>query len=548
MAVDEDVANVPDDFAQFVVKPRADPSHLLELNAYTTRLDVSAWGVSVVAVTPARDVEQLFWCYTDFYKWSVLNSAQGKAGILLNVFSSSDFKHKEDFVFRTADAPRLATTIEYVVCGAPAAPTVLYPRRPALTRPLSLSSLPRYYIEKFMSRMSLRREIAVLASSAQYYDSDDEVDDSLDARLGQTQLRRSTSITYEDGWDDENDDVVDEARQRDERAAGYYDDPDGGGGSGGEGSDDEEGGFGVAEGAEFEEDAAPVPLERKPARTKRQTIGQAQQKAMAGWYRTLLLSQQGTLFKDDRLELQLQHVYAHGLARLTVVCRVPAAASGCTIEASDIVAPQNALRLDVPSEGDRSVAPGGQTGVTFLIQLMRPFLGSPTLVLDFLAGDAPCRYSVPLPMLLSHFVEPVSLDADGFEEKWAALDIADAPDLKASAAVAAEGAAGLSVDDAAMLLTAMHLGVVVVEAAADGGEGDDEPRAVSYGPGDTVRASGQLHTSAVGESGRPITVGCMVTIAVEGDAYRLSVRTPVAGVTTCLLRAWVTQVLAGVRG
>jgi hypothetical protein len=63
-AVDTDVAIVPDDTLSFAVKARSDPSRRLEINDYSTTLQISAWGVSVQRVTGADREEIHFWCYT----------------------------------------------------------------------------------------------------------------------------------------------------------------------------------------------------------------------------------------------------------------------------------------------------------------------------------------------------------------------------------------------------------------------------------------------------------------------------------------------------
>jgi hypothetical protein len=69
-AVDEDVAIVPDDTLSFMVKARLDPSTRLDLNDYTTVLQVSTWGVSVQKIMSMGTRKEIqFWCYTDFYKW-----------------------------------------------------------------------------------------------------------------------------------------------------------------------------------------------------------------------------------------------------------------------------------------------------------------------------------------------------------------------------------------------------------------------------------------------------------------------------------------------
>lgn len=52
--------------------------------------------------------------YTDFYKWSIIRQ-DGKLAISLNVFTSSDFKSKTDFIFRSTESQAIATAIEFYI-------------------------------------------------------------------------------------------------------------------------------------------------------------------------------------------------------------------------------------------------------------------------------------------------------------------------------------------------------------------------------------------------------------------------------------------------
>jgi hypothetical protein len=131
-AVDEDVAILPDEDLVFKVKPKSDPVGILPANDYSTALHVSALGVTVCAPDlSSRDGverEHYFWVYTDFYKWSLVCPG-GKYALMVNVFADSSFSRRMEYAFRTKEAHRLATAIEF-------------------------------YIEKFMSIMHMRLELA----------------------------------------------------------------------------------------------------------------------------------------------------------------------------------------------------------------------------------------------------------------------------------------------------------------------------------------------------------------------------------------------------
>ena len=128
-AVDEDVAIVPDDELCFEVKCTKDPTDRLMKYDYSTLIKVSANGVSVGTKNGKSEYyERFFWCYTDFYKWSVQNLF-GKLTLFCSVFTSTDFSQqsKQEMEFRSRQAIQLASAIEF-------------------------------YIEKFMSIMYLKNE------------------------------------------------------------------------------------------------------------------------------------------------------------------------------------------------------------------------------------------------------------------------------------------------------------------------------------------------------------------------------------------------------
>jgi hypothetical protein len=125
-AVDEDVAILPDEELLFKVKPKVDPLGVLPSTDYSTSLKVSANGISVcipqldssnsalISTTSVPEREVYFWVYTDFYKWSLLSQA-GKLALLVNVFADSSFSRRNEYIFRTKEAVRLATAIEYFI-------------------------------------------------------------------------------------------------------------------------------------------------------------------------------------------------------------------------------------------------------------------------------------------------------------------------------------------------------------------------------------------------------------------------------------------------
>lgn len=138
-AVDEDVAILPDENLLFKVKAKVDPLAIFNPMDYSTQVLVSANCVNVTS--PQSEVQggdgkgKCTWIYTDFYKWSLI-SERNKLALMVSVFSDESFKRRLEFHFRTKEAVRLATAIEF-------------------------------FIEKFMSVMHIMLETAPLAKETE---------------------------------------------------------------------------------------------------------------------------------------------------------------------------------------------------------------------------------------------------------------------------------------------------------------------------------------------------------------------------------------------
>jgi hypothetical protein len=126
-AVDEDVAILPDEELAFRVKTKSDPLDTLPQSDYSTVLRISAFGVSVCAPenfasaslatykgSDDKEKEFYFWAFTDFYKWYTLNQ-QGKAAILMDVFQDTGYGRRNEFIFRSREASRIATAVEFFI-------------------------------------------------------------------------------------------------------------------------------------------------------------------------------------------------------------------------------------------------------------------------------------------------------------------------------------------------------------------------------------------------------------------------------------------------
>lgn len=376
-AVDEDVAIIPDEDIEFKVKAKVDPLGVLNPMDYSTSLMVSANAVCVVAPDPPGSFttkQQCFWVYTDFYKWSLL-SQNGKLALLVNVFSDSTFSKRMEFIFRTKEAVRLATAIEF-------------------------------FIEKFMTAMHIQLELQEGAL--------DQVEDT--GKLAHAsahdwepdQINSATAEIDLLGFDDapapapvKTDNVV----QRDE--------------------------FGLP----LTTTSAPAPAPRPPAAfngfdddpfgfntsasaPSTVPLTQAQIDQHRSWFLAAAVSSGGPFYDDGTLQVATKIEIRGSQGRLTLFYRNKsntASVNNLTITVND---PASLLRMDVgPLQS--TLAPGSQIDQRVMVECMAAVAPGPSLTITYADSVSGQRNNtLPLPLAVTSFNEPASLSSADFSNRW----------------------------------------------------------------------------------------------------------------------------------
>ncbi|KAJ8608082.1 hypothetical protein CTAYLR_009630 [Chrysophaeum taylorii] len=548
-AIDEDVAIVPDDELVFVVKPRVDPSMQLVKNEYSTALKVSASGVAVCHVSATDDyVERFFWCYTDFFKWSILHHS-GKTGLQVSVFTSADFdvKDRHEFLFRTRDAVKLATAIEF-------------------------------YIEKFMAAMHLYLEGSTLISAGSKEDA------AADAKQDPTTVPEETSAqlnmaTREMGQDAiVTDDLLGHLNEEDDDDDTTV--PGAASSAPAENSNQDEGVFGAAQvgsildlftvdegsnnaapadpsGLHAPDDPfAPKPLDpalfktRQPRQVEDATTTmisleleeedeqeeeeeEEEEAALAvdateamlaesPLFETLarLNQRAGTLYENDAIAVSVEQEYRGSQGRLILTVR-----NEETTPLEDL-----ALDLDVGASGLRyhvgditpsSVPSDAAASTHVMLECMQPYDEAPVAVLSFLLGNRRYHLRIALPSLFTKFLEAVDLAPQVFVQRWATLG---SPGLECMRTF------GASAGPATAAFAKPRLETLLNIAFAQG---------VDDANGTILSGAAALRTGTANAGGDKISVGCLVRLEMNdvAKAYRLTVRTAVPRVSEALTRA-----------
>jgi hypothetical protein len=405
-AVDEDVAILPDEELIFNVKPKLDPMQNLPAFDYTTALKVSAHGVSVTIPDPnskdKAEREMYFWVYTDFYKWSIMNP-DGKYALLVNVFADSSFSRRNEYIFRTKEAQRLATAIEY-------------------------------FIEKFMSVMHIRLETQEGA-----FDEVPETTAESNSPTNNRGMHHLAADDHDHHQDVELDllglEINDPAPKSPVHKSGggkFSADPFG---------DDP---FGEEPSAPappvpppvpvavpavdiFGDDpfgadpfsAPPVPVahatKTAPPLTPQQV---SQHKA---WWVSAISSNKGPIYSDGALQVSCTLEIRGSQCRMSLQYRnsSPASLSKFHVEITD---PAGLLRMDI-SPVDETISGLGGFVQNVMCECMKPAAPGPKITISYVDSLEGTRSNtVNLPLMVCTFNEGIDLDGQNFASRWQQLN------------------------------------------------------------------------------------------------------------------------------
>jgi hypothetical protein len=399
-AVDEDVAIIPDEDIEFKVKAKVDPLGVLNPMDYSTSLMVSAHAVCVVAPDPPGSFnvkQQCFWVYTDFYKWSLL-SQNGKLALLVNVFSDSTFSKRMEFIFRTKEAVRLATAIEF-------------------------------FIEKFMTAMHLQLELQEGAldqttdtgshetsgklahASANDWEPDQvnaaaaEIDllgfDDGPSPVPPTKYAPAASAPVSRGLTDEFGLSITPSASSPAPVTSSAPKPP----AAFNGFDDDPFGFNLSSSSQTSA-VTSVPL--TPVQ-----INQHKQ-----WYYNTALSAGGPLYDDGTLQMATKIEVRGSQGRLTIFYRNKSNVAKITNLTVTINDPASLLRMEVgPLQS--TLEPSNQVEQRVMVECMAPAAPGPSITISYLDTVTGQRNNtLSLPLIVTSFNEPVSLSSSDFHNRW----------------------------------------------------------------------------------------------------------------------------------
>jgi hypothetical protein len=249
--------------------------------------------------------------------------------------------------------------------------------------------------------------------------------------------------------------------------------------------------------------------------------------AMEAYFKPLMSGIQGTLFKDEHLDLYYRHEYRGSQARVTLMYKNVSASGPLTGIDVALVKAAPMIRGHLPKHAD-TIAPGTTQTQLLVVELMTPFAEPPQLHVAFTAGGARYKYPIPLPLTLTHFLSPVVLGANHFGGRWDAMGVGNE--------AVAEGSTKLSMDPASFnsvhgRLRTIKLGLGL-DALDESGEG--------------LFCAAAMHTKTrqKGAQGR-VLLGLMAKVLVKGKELKVTVRAPTEKAAALLAECIVAQLSDG---
>jgi hypothetical protein len=507
-AVDEDVAILPDEDLEFKVKAKVDPLGVFNAMDYSTSILVSANAVCVVAPDPPGSFNlkrQCFWVYTDFYKWSLL-AQNGKLALLVNVFADKSFQKRQEFIFRTKDAVRLATAIEF-------------------------------FIEKFMTVMHIQLEL----QDPQQASEEDTKDTGKMAHAAPDQWANNGGhafgkevdlLGFEEeqqvfgkdpfGSSDSANKPVHAAPEVDFFGAsaapaaassdGFGDDPFGFGGS------------------------------STSATMQTLSLTDEQIAQHKKWHQAATIAGSGPLYDDGTLQVAYKLEIRGSQGRLTFFYRnnsVTSTIEGLAVTVSD---PANLLRLQTGNLV-KSLPPHAQEEQQIMVECMTPGSPGPSLTVVYdEAGKGHRNNTIVLPLTVVSFNEPLKLSGADFKARWAILSNPgqEAVEVFNPSHTVTVQSVVRALGSVSQLLTFTILMNVFLKTAMllcfqalkffNVTEGvESEP---------AVLGAASLRTGSLNSAGEKITVGCLIKIEVneQSNALRVTVRTVNVAATVAVMQ------------
>lgn len=261
----------------------------------------------------------------------------------------------------------------------------------------------------------------------------------------------------------------------------------------------------------------------KPNFDKTQKVGIPKEviPAMRKAFSNLCTSPSGVLFENALLQVGVKHEYIGAQGRISVffgnLSKQPLENFRVQLEEVDHLRVQKQGTqglLDDDEEGGCTVAVRTQAKLLLIVEVVAPFDDAPAMRVSFQTDEGECHeYPLRLPIVATCFMEPVTLEASAFMQRWKSLE---GQERECQEVVKAPPNSP-PIDEDYM----KRIAQIVTEGLKFGRCPGCDPTPW------TVSGAATFRTGAKDMNGNNINVGCLVRVEAnpQAGAFRVTTRT-----------------------
>jgi AP-2 complex subunit alpha len=243
--------------------------------------------------------------------------------------------------------------------------------------------------------------------------------------------------------------------------------------------------------------------------------------AMRKAFSNLCTSPSGVLFENSILQVGIKHEYTGSQGRLSVffgnLGSTPLNHFRVHIDESDHLSMQKQGTegiLDTEEDGGCTVEVRTQAKLLLLVEVLSPFDEVPAIVISFVTIDGTRHeYPLRLPIVVTCFMEPVTLDPGPFMQRWKLIEGQD----RECQEVVKAPQNSLQIDEEYM----QRIALIVTDGLNFGRCQGCDPTPW------TVSGAATFRTGARDAKGNSINVGCLIRVEAnpQAGAFRITTRT-----------------------
>lgn len=257
-------------------------------------------------------------------------------------------------------------------------------------------------------------------------------------------------------------------------------------------------------------------------------------KQLTKWYNTCILlhgniqGQKGIMFENNLLKITTYPLFHQHQARVGLLITNNGNSEITQFKIDVEVTPSDCFTIQKQEPSSRMM-PIEDTKCQLSMACMKPFVESPKLKVSFVNNNRSYAYTLQIPILATHFFEPIVLNKETYMSRWKLLEGSNKEVQEVFASCVTPLNESVISAIKKNVLPNLHIGI------AEGMDGAT-----------TMTGCGTFRTGTLGPDGAPLVVGAMVRVEadVAGGRFRCTIRSAQGLVAKGLMNAIKSQLAA----